>query len=152
VVLDLPRRPPVPHNSWPPFPSLSPPSQEPVSREIDQDDIPRVPPRREYVWQTIDRGQQSLAAVANRINLDLDIELSSVWKLALTDWRSAHRCAGYVREEIILATTRVDSVVVSHDAPSPQEVCSICHEVVGSHEVFQCICGDPSKNDLVHLV
>ncbi|KAJ6597759.1 hypothetical protein DFH09DRAFT_1304526 [Mycena vulgaris] len=37
-----------------------------------------------------------------------------------------------------------DSAVVFHDAPSPLEVCSICHEVVGVHEVFRCICDDPS--------
>jgi hypothetical protein len=34
--------------------------------------------------------------------------------------------------------------VIFRDAPSPQEICSVCHEVVGIHEVFRCICGDPS--------
>ncbi|KAJ6597681.1 hypothetical protein DFH09DRAFT_1399342 [Mycena vulgaris] len=57
--------------------------------------------------------------------------------------RDAHRCAGYIREEITLATTLVDSAVVSHDTPSPLEVCSVCHEVVDFHEVFHYICGDP---------
>ncbi|KAJ6597682.1 SCA7, zinc-binding domain-containing protein [Mycena vulgaris] len=144
VVLDLGRRHSVPQKSVESF-SIAPP----LSFDSDMEDtvldnapsIP-VPPRREYVWRTIDCGQQSLANIASRISRDLDI--SSVSKLTWSDVRSAHRCAGYVREEITLATTMDNSAVVSHDAPSPLEVCSICHEVVGVHEVFRCICDDPS--------
>ncbi|KAJ7862697.1 hypothetical protein B0H13DRAFT_2354546 [Mycena leptocephala] len=102
------------------------------------EETPPVPPRREYVWRTIDRGQQSLASVARRIALDLDLELSLLNRLVSTMNTSPHRCAGYVREEITLATTTFDSAVVSHDAPSPQEICSMCKEVVGFNEVFQC--------------
>ncbi|KAJ7143880.1 hypothetical protein C8R44DRAFT_141228 [Mycena epipterygia] len=73
------------------------------------------------------------------------MKLSSlVNKLAWSHGRSAHRCAGYVRQEITLATKTGDSAVVSHDAPSPLEICSVCHEVVGVHEVFRCDCGDPN--------
>ncbi|KAJ6597705.1 hypothetical protein DFH09DRAFT_1356857 [Mycena vulgaris] len=109
--------------------------------EVDETPSIPVPPRREYIWRTIDCGQQSLANVASRISRDLD--KSSIRKLTWSDVQSAHRCSGYVREEITLATTMDDSAVVSHDAPSPFEVCCICHEVVGVHEVFWCICGDP---------
>lgn len=109
------------------------------------EETPPVPPRREYVWRTIDRGQQSLASVARRIALDLDLELSLLNRLVSTTNTSPHRCAGYVREEITLATTTFDSAVVSHDAPSPQEICSVCKEVVGFNEVFQCVCGVPGE-------
>ncbi|KAJ7902649.1 hypothetical protein B0H14DRAFT_3422135 [Mycena olivaceomarginata] len=100
-----------------------------------------VPPRREYVWRTMDRGQ-SLATIARRIALDLDTDLSSLRRMTWTDGRRPHRCAGYVREEITLATTTLDSAVVAHDAPSPSEFCPICHEVVGPQEKFWCACGD----------
>ncbi|KAJ7692852.1 hypothetical protein B0H17DRAFT_512436 [Mycena rosella] len=110
---------------------LSPPHNIP-------EQVAPVPPRREYVWRTMDCGQQSLTTVASRIAADLDVKSSSVHKLASIDGRSPHRCAGYVREEITLATTTVDSAVVSHDAPSPLEICSVCREVVGLDEQFRC--------------
>ncbi|KAJ6560160.1 hypothetical protein B0H19DRAFT_109688 [Mycena capillaripes] len=103
-----------------------------------------VPPRREFVWRTIDRGQQSLATITQQITVDLDMDLSALRRLSRTDGRSTHRCAGYVREEITLATTTLDSVVVAHDTPSPLEICPICHEVVSLHEAIDCICGDPA--------
>ncbi|KAJ7620742.1 hypothetical protein DFH06DRAFT_64218 [Mycena polygramma] len=67
---------------------------------------------------------------------------SSVSTLARSDGQNAHRCSGYVREEITLATTVSDSALILQDAPSPSEICSVCHEVVGVQEVFRCICGD----------
>ncbi|KAJ7236675.1 hypothetical protein C8J57DRAFT_130308 [Mycena rebaudengoi] len=73
------------------------------------------------------------------------MNLSPLLRLRQTDWRSAHRCAGYVREEITLATTTLDSAVVDSHTPSPFEICSICHEVVGLHEAFRCICGSLTK-------
>ncbi|KAJ7481980.1 hypothetical protein FB451DRAFT_1237707 [Mycena latifolia] len=124
--------------------SVLPPlqSSEPSSSEnIFEGEAP-VPPRREYVWRTIDRGQQSLATIGNRIARELDLKLSSVNKFAWTDDRSPHRCAGYVREEITLATTVADSAVVSFDSPSPLEICPVCREIVGVQEEFRCICGD----------
>lgn len=102
-------------------------------------------PRREYVWRTIERGEQSLATIAHRISLDLEMTLSSLNTLAWTDGQSTYRCAGYIREEITLAPTTRDSAVVSHDTPGPREVCSVCHEVVGLNEALWCICGDPSN-------
>ncbi|KAJ7478041.1 paired amphipathic helix [Mycena galericulata] len=42
----------------------------------------------------------------------------------------------------MLKTTTHDSTVMAHDTPGPLETGSICHEVVGLHEMFQCICGD----------
>jgi hypothetical protein len=149
VVLDLSYRPSVTQKLWTPFPPSSLPSHESLSPEI-QEAAPPVPPRREYVWRTIDRGRQSLATVASQITLALDMK--PVNKLALIDGRSAHRCAGYVREEITLAPTTHDSAVVSHDAPSPLEICSVCNEVVGLHELFRCICGDPSKSNVFGMV
>jgi hypothetical protein len=130
-----------------PLPPVSATTVESSSAHIisDSEEAP-VPPRREYVWRIIDRGRQSLASVASRIALDLEMNrASSVNRLTWTDARSAHRCAGYVREEITLAATTADSAVVSHDAPSPLEICSVCHEVVGILEQFRCVCGDDSE-------
>ncbi|KAF8208084.1 hypothetical protein K438DRAFT_1813372 [Mycena galopus ATCC 62051] len=69
------------------------------------------------------------------------MNLSRLYRLTRTDTQSPHRCPGYIREEITLATTTVDSAVVAHDTPSPQEICSICNEVVGFYELFRCVCG-----------
>ncbi|KAJ7119536.1 hypothetical protein C8R44DRAFT_877960 [Mycena epipterygia] len=63
-------------------------------------------------------------------------------ELPWSDGQRSHRCAGYVREEITLAPTTVDSAIVLHDAPSPLEICSVCHEIVGFDEAFQCVCSD----------
>ncbi|KAJ7143893.1 hypothetical protein C8R44DRAFT_724901 [Mycena epipterygia] len=145
VIPDIPRRPPDLQKSLASTSVALPETHESSSSHKLPENEPSVPPRREYVWRTIDRGQQSLATVASRIAMDLDLKLSSsVNKLAWSNGRSAHRCAGYMREEITLATTTGDSAVVSHDAPSPLEICSVCHEVVGVHEFFRCDCGDPS--------
>ncbi|KAJ7784249.1 hypothetical protein B0H16DRAFT_1876745 [Mycena metata] len=99
-------------------------------------------PRREYVWRAVDRGKQSLATVSEHMTTHLDLALARLQKLTQTDRQRAHRCRGYMREEITLAPTIVDSAVVAHDTPRPLEICSICHEIVGSDEKFRCICGD----------
>ncbi|KAJ7450990.1 hypothetical protein B0H11DRAFT_2076654 [Mycena galericulata] len=121
---------------------------------IQHEEVPfAVPPRREYVWWTLDRGQQSLATVARRIALELEanLYLPSIHRLTQTDLRSGHRCPGYIREEIRLATTMVNSAVVVHDTPCPLEICPICHEVVGLDEVLRCVCGDtaPGSNHTI---
>ncbi|KAJ7808705.1 hypothetical protein B0H14DRAFT_2868866 [Mycena olivaceomarginata] len=119
-------------------------SPETTSSRSVADQQPPVPPRREYVWRTINRGQKSLAAVATRIALDLEMKMSALNRLTSTDTQNPHRCAGYIREEITLASTTDESAVVAHDAPSPLEVCAVCREVVGRRESFECICGDPN--------
>ncbi|KAJ7860594.1 hypothetical protein B0H14DRAFT_3863713 [Mycena olivaceomarginata] len=114
--------------------ATSPMSFESVAapQNIQQDDLEGfpVPPRREYVWRAMDRGQQSLSTVAHRLALDLDMNLPLL-RLTQSDRQNPHRCPGYVREEITLATTTLASAVVSHDTPSALEICSVCHEVVG---------------------
>ncbi|KAF7361308.1 hypothetical protein MSAN_01163300 [Mycena sanguinolenta] len=70
------------------------------------------------------------------------MDFSSLSRINQTDGRTPHRCPGYVREEITLATTTLDSAVVAHDAPSASERCLICHEVVDVREKFRCECGD----------
>ncbi|KAJ7216898.1 hypothetical protein C8J57DRAFT_1732406 [Mycena rebaudengoi] len=100
-------------------------------------------PRREYVWRIMHRGQQrSLGTIAAQIAMDLELKSSTLNKLVWLDTRNAHRCVGYAREEITLATTTVDSAIIAHNTPSPTEICPICHEVVGFHEALRCICGD----------
>ncbi|KAJ7216423.1 hypothetical protein GGX14DRAFT_561985 [Mycena pura] len=106
-----------------------------------------VQARREYVWRTMDRGNRSLATVARQITLDLDMNFSPLQKLTQLHRKSphVHRCAGYVREEITLTTTTLDSVIVAHDTPSPLEICPICHEIVSFYEAFDCVCGGSDK-------
>ncbi|KAJ7649743.1 hypothetical protein FB45DRAFT_885794 [Roridomyces roridus] len=84
---------------------------------------------------------QSLASIATQIARDLDLRHASISRLVWSDIGSIHRCPGYVREEVTLATRTADSAVVSHDAPTIQEVCSVCREVVNLGDVFRCVCG-----------
>ncbi|KAF7346692.1 hypothetical protein MSAN_01807000 [Mycena sanguinolenta] len=112
------------------------------SSQITQVDDLGVLPRREYVWRTMDREGQSLADVSKGLTMDLQLHSSRLSSSTRTDGLSAHRCPGYVRQEITLATTILEGAVVSHDTPSPLEKCPVCHEVVGHNEVFRCICGD----------
>ncbi|KAJ7788996.1 hypothetical protein B0H13DRAFT_1936509, partial [Mycena leptocephala] len=49
------------------------------------EDAPPVPPRREYVWRTIDQGEQSLASVARRMALELDFELTPMKRRVSTE-------------------------------------------------------------------
>ncbi|KAJ7649774.1 hypothetical protein FB45DRAFT_2719 [Roridomyces roridus] len=102
---------------------------------------PPVPPRREFVWRAMAM-PQSLATIAPQITRDLDLRCASIHRLVSSDGGSIHRCPGYVREEVTLATRTADSAVVSYNAPTIQEVCSVCHEIVTSGEVFRCVCGE----------
>ncbi|KAJ7481010.1 hypothetical protein B0H11DRAFT_2280302, partial [Mycena galericulata] len=137
VTLDSLHRPSLPPNTS----ALDLHSSDMSPPQIDPDQQAPVILRREYVLRKIERGQESLAAIAHRITLDLDIKISSVHKVKWTDVQSPHRCPGYVREEITLAAMINDSAVVSHNTPSPLETCPVCHEVVGFHESFKCVCG-----------
>ncbi|KAJ7613985.1 hypothetical protein FB45DRAFT_1064847 [Roridomyces roridus] len=141
-------RTPVFDSSTPFLQSSTVPSQDrTIAHEEEQampndlEEAPSVPPRREYVWRTM-AAPQSLATIATQIARDLDVRRASINRLVRSDARSIHRCPGYVREEVTLATRAADSAVVSHDAPTVQEVCSVCHEVVNSGEVFSCVCGE----------
>ncbi|KAJ7157106.1 hypothetical protein C8R46DRAFT_419476 [Mycena filopes] len=120
-------------------PSLS--SQTVSSQDQQEDaDFAAADPRREYIWRAMDRGDQSLATITDEMTANLDTVLGRLHRLTQTDGKNPHRCAGYVREEITLAPTVVESALVAHDTPTPLEICSVCHEVVGFQEKFRCIC------------
>ncbi|KAF8199423.1 hypothetical protein K438DRAFT_686128 [Mycena galopus ATCC 62051] len=137
------------------FPSIPPSSQGPSSATglhfpEESSSSPNgldgpspASPRREYVWRSIPGGQRKcLGTIAAQMALDLEVRSSTLNRLVWTDTRNPHRCIGYAREEITLATKTVDSAIVTHNAPSPTEICAICHEVVGFHEALRCTCGD----------
>ncbi|KAJ7613940.1 hypothetical protein FB45DRAFT_259550 [Roridomyces roridus] len=146
---DIERKPTVFDSScWPAILEPSPVAsqdQATVQNEeaipTDRQNVTAVPPRREFVWRMMDL-PQSLATIAAQITRDLDLRRVSIHRLVSSDGGSIHRCAGYIREEVTLAIRTADSAVVSHDAPTIQEVCSVCHEVVSLGEVFHCICGE----------
>ncbi|KAJ7649773.1 hypothetical protein FB45DRAFT_997050 [Roridomyces roridus] len=135
-----PRSPPISKSS--PVPSSDQAIVENAETiPTDREEVSPVPPRREYVWRTMDV-PQSLASIATQISRDLDLRRASINRLTGRDTGSIHRCPGYIREEVTLATRTADSAVVSHDAPTIQEVCLVCHEIVDSGAVLRCICGD----------
>ncbi|KAJ7649751.1 hypothetical protein FB45DRAFT_1017204 [Roridomyces roridus] len=101
-------------------PAISPVAPRDQAIPSDHVEAPSVPPRREFVWRTMDV-PQSLVTIATRLARDLDLRRVSINRLARSDGGSIHRCPGYVREEVTLATRTADSAVVSHDAPTVQE-------------------------------
>ncbi|KAJ7613944.1 hypothetical protein FB45DRAFT_874130 [Roridomyces roridus] len=111
---------------------------EQATSKHDQE-VPLVPPRREYVWRTLEV-PQSLGRIATDITRDLEVRGRSINRLTRPDTLSVHRCPGYVREEITLTTRTADSAVVSHDTPAIQEVCSI-----------QRLCFQPERPDMPRL-
>ncbi|KAJ7613931.1 hypothetical protein FB45DRAFT_259199 [Roridomyces roridus] len=148
---DIERTPAVFDTSRPPSLRSSPVHSLGQTIAQDEEAIPAdcdvaasVPPRREFVWRTMDV-PQSLASIATQIARDLDLRRASITRLARRDGRSIHRCPGYLREEVTLATRTADSAIISHDVPAVHEVCSVCHEVVISGEVFDCVCGQKGR-------
>ncbi|KAJ7167910.1 hypothetical protein C8R46DRAFT_1218831 [Mycena filopes] len=96
--------------------------------------------RREYVWRT-ELEEQSLSDIATGMALELEFKLTPLTRLRWADPRQAHRCAGYLREEVTLAVSKARSAIISHDVPGPFEICPICKTSVDSDEEFSCPCG-----------
>ncbi|KAJ7613984.1 hypothetical protein FB45DRAFT_260281 [Roridomyces roridus] len=127
--------------------AITPEEEQAMSNDLEE--APPVPPRREYVWRTLEL-PQSLGRIATEITRDLEVRWRSINRLTWMDARSVHRCPGYVRQEITLTTRTADSAVVTHNAPAIQEVCSVCHEAVNPGDVFSCVCGaDPGSRPTV---
>ncbi|KAK7023248.1 hypothetical protein R3P38DRAFT_2532459 [Favolaschia claudopus] len=100
--------------------------------------------RREYVWRTVSNERQSLGTVAAQIKSDLELKFRIMRGIARNDALTAQCCAGYIREEITLASSVADSAIITHNAPGPLQVCPICGQTVGFPKKFGCICGDLS--------
>ncbi|KAJ7054445.1 hypothetical protein C8F01DRAFT_1163398, partial [Mycena amicta] len=103
-----------------------------------------TPPRREFVWRKLDRGNQTLTLISRRLGSTFMRLAPSLNRVQVrNDSRTSfHRCAGYLREEIVLATMSKDSAILSYDTASPLEICKVCHQIVDKKEKFHCICDD----------
>ncbi|KAJ7122611.1 hypothetical protein C8R46DRAFT_1148650 [Mycena filopes] len=149
-VLDVPT---APNSSLAELPRVLPPA---AARSSTSDETPEqppsAPPRREYVWRSMHKGPQSLAAIARPIELQLQMKRLNLNRVT-SGWRQQrpHRCAGYLREEITLAPVAADSAVVLHDTPDASEKCSICRQIVNTEEKFRCRCAvsDPGSGPTV---
>jgi hypothetical protein len=109
-------------------------------------------PRRELFWRFLERGTQSLEDLSQEFEHFLLVVLpTSTSPLRYihnhNKPKTAHRCRGYRREEITLTTDILASAVILHGTPAPREICSICGEVVGKADVFQCECGEGEAID-----
>jgi hypothetical protein len=112
-------------------------------------------PRREVWWLDLGAKDQSLESIKRRFEDRLDRFLSSSSNSLLRHItspmdnklrRNLHRCPGYLREEITLASDVSKSAIISHAFPSQSEVCSICGQLV------QYKCTEPSIVDFHHQV
>ncbi|KAJ7052777.1 hypothetical protein C8F01DRAFT_1169926 [Mycena amicta] len=105
-----------------------------------------ISPRREFVWRKLSRGDQTLTMVSRRLGSTFTRLATSLNRLQIrsTSRKTFHRCAGYLREEITLATRSRNSAILTYDSPSPLEICKVCHQEVRL-EVFECICGNSGR-------
>ena len=110
----------------------------------------RRTPRREVWWLDLGGKNQSLESIKRRFEDCLDRFLPSSSNSLLRHITSPmdnklrhnlHKCPGYLREEITLASDVSKSVIVSHTFPSQSEICSICGQLV------QYKCAEPSTVD-----
>ncbi|KAK7013771.1 hypothetical protein R3P38DRAFT_2545599, partial [Favolaschia claudopus] len=124
-----------------PSPSLVTSNSRLDFNTIQPDELPPSLLRREYVWRIVQYRQQSLATIAAQIKQDYEFRALTLQRLAWANSSHVHRCAGYIREEVTLASSLAESAVVTHNTPSPMEICPICHQPVSIDEKFRCRCG-----------
>ena len=98
-------------------------------------------PRREVRWHLdIGTNNRNLDSIARRFGDYLECFVSSPSDLPLrrirasreaySQLRTSHQCPGYLREEITLTSDVSRSVIVSHEYPSPSELCLVCGQLV----------------------
>lgn len=104
-------------------------------------------PRRELVWGAQEHSKTSLKSIYQQFGNFLGLRSANNHTIPLQRRRGRkvhglyHKCSGYIREEITLTTSILDSAIVMHACPTPKEICSICGVVVSEGEVFRCECG-----------
>ena len=87
---------------------------------------------------------RNLDSIARRFGDYLDCFLSSssdpplrrikASKQTYSRLQTLHQCPGYLREEISLKTDVARSAIISHEFPSPNELCSVCGQIVQHQE------------------
>ncbi|KAJ7277846.1 hypothetical protein C8J57DRAFT_1465713 [Mycena rebaudengoi] len=104
--------------------------------------------RRELIWKSSDDGA-TLKEVSEQVEEFLFCLRTPRARRQIRRYvssggsKSHHRCPGYSREEIILGSQAHSTVIVSHSSPSPQEVCTVCGDIVDDGGWFSCGCGEP---------
>lgn len=89
--------------------------------------------RRELIWKS-SRSDVDLTEILQEVESFL-LHLRSSSRHHLRQYNVAeaeghHLCPGYRREEILLATTLDQSLVVFHSVPRPSERCTVCGQLV----------------------
>ncbi|KAJ7279704.1 hypothetical protein C8J57DRAFT_1304014, partial [Mycena rebaudengoi] len=103
--------------------------------------------RRELVWKSSDKAS-NLREVSQQVENFLfglrTAQSRRIVRRYLSKGMSTshHRCVGYSREEIILSL-QAQSTVISHSTPSPQEICTVCGQIVEDGGSFECSCRNP---------
>ncbi|KDR67643.1 hypothetical protein GALMADRAFT_1070341 [Galerina marginata CBS 339.88] len=101
--------------------------------------------RQELVWKSHSTDSVALSDISHQFTDLLNSHRSST-EPALNRRRgrhtsiTSHRCPGYNRIEITLATDITRNAIVSHSSPTPGEICLVCKEIV-KEDIFNCICG-----------
>jgi hypothetical protein len=102
--------------------------------------------RRELVWKSADKGS-NLREVSQQVDNFLFCLRTAQARRLVRRYLSSgmstshHRCPGYSREEIIWGSQAQDTVIISHSTPSPQEICTVCGQIVEDEGWFECSCG-----------
>ncbi|KAJ7279670.1 hypothetical protein C8J57DRAFT_1570689 [Mycena rebaudengoi] len=108
--------------------------------------------RRELVWKSSDK-TLSLEQVSQQLEDFLFCLRTARAKRNIERYllhgtsTSHHRCPGYSREEIILGSQAQSTIIILHSTPSPQEICTVCGQVVEAGGWFDCSCGIEVSDD-----
>ncbi|KAJ7681649.1 hypothetical protein B0H17DRAFT_57199 [Mycena rosella] len=102
--------------------------------------------RRELIWRPPPPSTSSLTDIIHQTEFFLS-RLSSSTAPPIPQYQStvrsdsAHRCTGYHREDVVISSHIRNSYIVHSQAPSLQEICTICDERVEESGHFTCDCG-----------
>ncbi|KAJ7591625.1 hypothetical protein C8J56DRAFT_568665 [Mycena floridula] len=112
--------------------------------------VPEHPPRREYAFVPESMSDRPSLKEINkdfaRFMRDLGLGTTSASNIEhlRRDVRLPttvqHRCPGYRRQEMSIATSVSRTAIISHFTPSIQEICQVCKQEVEAG-TFRCPCG-----------
>ena len=108
---------------------------EDISNPSNSTGKPKSYPRREVWWLDLGAKNQSLESIKDYLDRFLSSSSNSRLRHITSPKESKlrhnlHKCPGYLREEITLASDVSKSLIVSHAFPGQSEVCSVCGQLV----------------------
>lgn len=141
-------------SSLPPWIEISPETGESLtqmgpgvqSSATSLEHIPSVLPWREFVWRTDKWWGVIFKDISRQFGISLEFSFfNSSFPLQQLHghdlaW-TVHWYWGYIWDDVNLTTNILYSTVISYDTSTPQEICTVCGDMVEEAGFFFCVCG-----------